>query len=705
MSELVLHRLKTSAWILCGGAVCAWMIPLEPNLLEEGIALHLAQRMVQGENLFRDLASFTGPFPFELLALLFRVFGDDIFVARGAVAVLQGSACGGLYALAAGARRDGPAHLAAAFLAAAPVLLFPLFSLYFYSLIALQLGLLAAWAAGRAVDSPRNPGFASLAGALVACVALCKQNQGLALAASLALAVVATAPRVERGRLLARYAAGGGAVAFATLALYALRGDLLPLWQSLVTLPLSFTASFDSPYLNLWPPGELREDIYVDRARYVPSLYGMRFDIFGGLGFAATLVTQILYALPFVALALTAAVAWRERLPRASWIHGALLAASLSTLFPRTDWGHLVYVLPGAAVQLCLLMRLPVPRAQTRTATGALSLVLALGVALAAAASGSWLHARAAPARFGPNLPLQPVSDMLRAPTLGQVVAALRKRTAPGEPIFVARAEPLVYFATGNPNPTPYSGVIPGIREEQERTIIEALRGVRYVVMSDIDQPLFVYYSDVLPGVWAHLERHYRVAPGAPDGWLTLLERSEDRGATLLDLFDQREQGVAFLRGADGSIRPASQPAPRLAARHNRRPLAFWLGERGGGIDFEVDVPPGAEFQSDIGLWQTIGLTSPYQHPRGADVSVSIGPLPDEGASGTPNAPMRELVRQRVLEPGTPDAGRWRPIRADLSRYAGQRVRLRLEVRSSPPLGDDPLAWFGSPRLALPPKR
>ena len=30
------------------------------------------------------------------------------------------------------------------------------------------------------------------------------------------------------------------------------------------------------------------------------------------------------------------------------------------------------------------------------------------------------------------------------------------------------------------------------------------------------------------------------------------------------------------------------RPAPRLAARLTRRPLAFWVGERGGGIDFEL---------------------------------------------------------------------------------------------------------------------
>ena len=70
-------------WALVGGFACAWMIPLEANMLEEGIALHLSQRMMGGEHLFRDLASFTGPLPFELLALLFRIFGDDLMVARG----------------------------------------------------------------------------------------------------------------------------------------------------------------------------------------------------------------------------------------------------------------------------------------------------------------------------------------------------------------------------------------------------------------------------------------------------------------------------------------------------------------------------------------------------------------------------------------------------------------------------------------------
>lgn len=686
MSEPAQHRLTTAAWILAGTAICGWMLPLEPNLLEEGIALHLAQRMVQGEHLFRDLASFTGPLPFELLAALFRVFGDEIAVARAAVAVLQGLACGALYALARAVRNDGLAHLAVAFLAASPVLLFPLFSLYFYSLVALHLAVFATWAALRGIESPR---LAWTAGVLVASVALCKQNFGLALAVTLGVALMALARPGMRLRRGGNYIVGGACMAAATLGLYAWRGDLLPLWQSLVSLPLSFTTTFDSPYPNLWPPGELREDVFIDRGRYAPRLYSLRFDIFQGIGLAGVLWTQALYAAPPVATVLTLFAGWRSTLPAATWMHSALLLALIPTLFPRTDWGHLVYVLPSAVVQLCLLAR---PLGSTRsTAILATSLIAAL--AGVTATTGDWLWQQSGPARLGPRLPIRPVSGMLRAPTLGQVIAALRTRTTPGEPVFVARAEPLVYFASDTSNPTPYSGVIPGLREEQESTIIAALGRVRFAVMSDIDQPLFSYYSDELPGVQAHLERHFRVAPNAPRGWLTLLERSKDRGRTLIDLFDRRAQGRPFVRRHDGTLGTPDAPAPRLAARHNRRPLAWHLGAKGGGIEFDLTVPPAARFQADVGLWQTIGLTAAYDHPKDVYATVSVLPEGDR---------LREVARRRVLAGEYLQRG-WQPLEADLSAWSGQKITLRLEVRSNRPLSEPRLAWFGSPRLALAP--
>jgi len=197
-------------WGALGALACAAMAPLEPNLLEEGLALHVAQRLARGEQLYRDVVVFTGPLPFEALALLFRAFGESIAVARGAVVGLHGAACAALFALAAaaGGRRTG--HAAAAVLAAAPVLGFPLWSLYFYTTLAAELSVLAAWAALRGIG---HGGWAAGAGLLTAAVALCKQPVGAALAAGLGLVLAGLPPRGLRARRSLAFAAAGGAAA------------------------------------------------------------------------------------------------------------------------------------------------------------------------------------------------------------------------------------------------------------------------------------------------------------------------------------------------------------------------------------------------------------------------------------------------------------------------------------------------------------
>ena len=72
----------TWAWALTGAMASAVMAPLEPNLLEEGYLLDAAVRMLRGDVLYRDVVAFTGPLPYEGLALLFRLFGPEILVGR-----------------------------------------------------------------------------------------------------------------------------------------------------------------------------------------------------------------------------------------------------------------------------------------------------------------------------------------------------------------------------------------------------------------------------------------------------------------------------------------------------------------------------------------------------------------------------------------------------------------------------------------------
>ena len=79
--------------------------------------------------------------------------GADVEVAGGAIAVLNGVACAAAFGIASSARRDALRHVAAAGFALAPILLFPLFSMYFYSTLAVDLCALATFTAVRACQA------------------------------------------------------------------------------------------------------------------------------------------------------------------------------------------------------------------------------------------------------------------------------------------------------------------------------------------------------------------------------------------------------------------------------------------------------------------------------------------------------------------------------------------------------------------------
>ena len=682
------------AWAGIGALACAAMTPLEPSLLEEGMLIQVATRLVDGERLFVDVASFTGPLPFEALALLFRVFGEEIAVARAAVAVLHGAACGALFALARSARAGALAHVAPALLAAAPVFCFPLLSIYYYSTLAGSLAVLAALAAWGGSRRSGSAGWAVVAGALVAGVALSKQTVGVALAAALGTALLACAPSGRRLASGLAFAAGGAAVAVLTLAAYAVQGTLGAVVESLVWLPLSFDETFSSTYVNFWPPGVFSHEVRRDQAYYVPFLYSLFHGVMLEPSRAVVVATQLLYALPFAALAAAPLARLLRPLPAAVWMHAALHAALLSHLFPRTDWGHLVFVLPASAVQLVLVAGALRPPRRVAAAAGA------LGVAGLAAAALYWaavLHLSAGDATWGPRVPLRPVSHAYQSDAVPRVIRYLGERTRPGEPIFVPRAEPLLYFATDTTNPTPYSGVVPGQRELQQRVILEALEGVRFVVMSELDQPIYTYYRDELPEVQRYLERHFQVPPPFRDverTWLVVLERGPDGGDVALDLIHAaREAGRPFVRDREGAEKPPSYPTPELASRLNRRPLLARLGPRGGGVDVDLTLPPGARLEFDWGLASLRGARRRWEHPEQGRLEVAVR-MPGQASF--------ETLLSEPLAARDPE-GAWRTVAVDLSRWAGHTVTLRLQAvtdASLPPR--QRLFWWGSPRVVVP---
>jgi hypothetical protein len=273
-----------------------------------------------------------------------------------------------------------------------------------------------------------------------------------------------------------------------------------------------------------------------------------------------------------------------------------------------------------------------------------------------------------------------------------RVLRYLAERLEPGEPIFVARTEPLVYFALHAPNPTRFTGALQvwGLRHRQQDEILAALEHVRFVVMSDVDEPIFTYFSDELPRVQRYLERYFRVPAlfegrERDDSWLLVLERVADRGATVLDLLDPALSPRAWLRSPEGGTVTVGAPFTNLPTLQNHRPLVAAVGPVGGGIDYSLDLPEHAHFQAGVGYGDIGG----YQHPRRADFVVSVATGGD----------FQQIATRRVDLGDTRGRRAWEPFDVDLSRFGGQRATLRLEVRPDAPQTSRTFAAWGSARI------
>jgi hypothetical protein len=686
----VQRHLPAVSWTFVSLFVGIALLPLEPNLLEEGMLVHVAQRLVAGEVLYRDVVYFSGPLPFELLAFLFRVFGESTEVTRYAIVAMHGLTT---FCFADLGRRSGAgAHAVGAALALAPILLFPLLSIYFYTTLAFYLSLLAAAAASRGLVSDR---WSLAAGTLVAAVALCKQNLGVALAFTLAGAMLLLGPRERRFRPVLAFVAGGAGVTLATVAVYGASGQLGDLAHSLVTLPLSLGGSFSVPWPPLWPPGEVSPEWERNAVLFFPSLVFLIEGQFKGAGSGLVLLTQLLYLVPPLALVQVALRFLRGPRPAELGMVAALMLAWLANLHPRPDWGHLTYLLPIALVALLISMG-GMPSQGDRWSFLRTSLTVIAMVGLSA--GGSWalwaLHASAGPRTFGPRIRQHPVSWVYKSAAVPRVIRYLRKNTQPGDPVFIARQEPLIYFATDTRNPTPYEGILPGL-ENQESTILEALTFTRFVVMSDIAVPGYGgSYAQELPRVQAELERQYRIPGDFPvdqHSWIVVAERGEDRGRAAIDLIAIQQEARRWTRDGAGRERTTSAPVPHGEVRQMRRPLLVALGQGGGGIDFVFELPLDAHFEADLGSRTILTEDGPLFQAAPIEMRVSIREATRDGEF--------QVIDVAPLRGGRRSGWRWEPRRVDLRPWGGHRVNLRLEAVPMGSAVGDQWTWWGSPRV------
>ena len=376
------------AWALAGAYACASVIGLEPNMLEEGLILEIAQRILRGDRLYQDVVAFTGPLPFESLALLFRLFGEEIAVGRTAVVVLHGLATASVYGLALHARVGVLAHAAAAAMASAPLLLFPLFSIFFYTTLSFSVCLLAGYATLRGT---RSVAWAVAAGVLIAASALCKQTVGLMLAIALLAALALCTSPERRVRQSLALILGGSLAAITTLAAYAATGGLGALIESLIYLPMTFESSFNSPFMNFWPPGEFDPAIKASQPFYIPYFFAVEFGLWyepaaADSAHAGTICSATAGDRRDRCASDRRAVAIGDLDPPRSADRADDEPVSAHRL------GHLVFVLPSSLAQLVLLAGFSRGDRVTRWLAAPAALVLVGVLAVGSYAISSYYH-------------------------------------------------------------------------------------------------------------------------------------------------------------------------------------------------------------------------------------------------------------------------------------------------------------------------
>jgi hypothetical protein len=510
--------------------VAALMIAVQLGLydrtfveLDEGHLLAVADRLLAGELLYRDVETAVFPGSYFVEAAIFAIFGTDVLHVRRAQVLLNAAIAAGLWLVARRVLRRPWSGLPPFLFATLVVVGFPAFTMFNYATLALAgamatlLGVVRYLERGRAVDG-------ALTGLALAVAALSKQSTGAFAALACLLTLLwarRRSPLADRSLvgLLAPVCAGGGALTLLAVAYFGLTGSLLD-WLAGTSFGLvaSQLRSYRLPYpplLTAYPAGDpLFAFVYAPPALYAHAVHGGRIL---GLPVPLYALIRASYALPplvlLLALALPIAARhaddteWRAVL--ASAVFAVLL---LLGIVPFTIWPHLaVALVPGLLLIALLadhglrLCRQRAPRA-ARLWTIAWLAAVALAAAVVAVVGGG--------IRRWHDVPLGVPHASLRVPAgvaarHRAAVDFLRQCAGPEEAVFTAPILPQLYVLAGRRNATRYDLLIPGNIDVAH--VLRALESqpVRCVVYSPIVIPGMPRLARSFPALARYLRDHY----------------------------------------------------------------------------------------------------------------------------------------------------------------------------------------------------
>jgi hypothetical protein len=427
--------------------------------LDEGIILQGAQRILDGQILYRDFFSFFTPGSYYFIALIFRIFGDSYLVAHTALAFLGAGFSPITYLLARRVCSRQPSLLVTGLMT---VTALPLRFVVIHNWDSTLWACLALYCAVRLLETP-NAKWAFVAASFTSLTTLFEQSKGAGLLLGLATGFVIITLGGQQRKLFTRGRLIAIVFGFA--------------WPFLITL--AYFASHHALTTMLvdwfWPLH------HYSASNRVPYAFGdlpdsVQYSIFHTGSLAMRLVTRLVFSprswipyLPLLGVALLIRLTvriWRGAPLGPGWAYYVLTSATISGLWlsviaARADYFHFLFLQPIFFLALAWLLdgRSIRDRFFTRVAP---VLGLCFSMSLLAMAAQS--------------LAFQALADNVVVTRRGivhmrsndMVIDHIQAFASPGERILVYPYQATYYYLTQTYSPTRFEFYQPGMHTDQQ---------------------------------------------------------------------------------------------------------------------------------------------------------------------------------------------------------------------------------------------
>jgi 4-amino-4-deoxy-L-arabinose transferase-like glycosyltransferase len=428
---------------------------------DEGITLQGAQRILDGQVLYRDFFTFYTPGSYYWTALRFRLLGSSFFAGRIVLLVYGGVISVALYMLA---RRVCSRWIAALTAYLFLVIGLPYRFLVLHNWDSTVLAVLALYAAVRWAESS-HPAWAFATGTLVSLTCLFEQSKGAGLVVGLALGLL----------LLARYGRRSGL--FRRVNLRMLLAGLA--WPALLTFVYFASQQCLHQMVEdwLWPLGHYSLANRLPYG-YIPISFEGSVALYGSGSLLRTLFYMSLTSpfflvpfLPFMALGLLILGVYRLKQQGESNAKDpfcvlvsacglGLVLGTLATRRPEVD--HLIYASPPLI--LLLGMVLSGRLVKSRLLIESQSLLLAFLMVTFTAFGMAFLIS----GPRGATQSLETRRGHIKLPCCDTVIPYLERHIPAGEEIFVYPYQPLYYFLSATNSPTGFDYLQIGLHSEDQ---------------------------------------------------------------------------------------------------------------------------------------------------------------------------------------------------------------------------------------------